>query len=169
MKMKKWLALATAGVMCVSLLAACGNDGGEAEVVDESIVEGNTVEEDGEEATPSYIQIPAVVINGTGVDIAAMYISGASQEMWGENVIPEGYVLPHGHYQDLVLNVDENNLQWDIRVEDSQGEALDFQGLDISEMPTEGFGIELVIKDGETTAAALADPSQMEGDYAPAE
>lgn len=112
----------------------------------------------------NYVEIPVTIINGTGVDINALYLSGTSLNEWGENQL-EGTTMPHGTYLDLTLNVDADNLKWDLRVEDTDGNPLEWYEVDISEMPSDGFGIELLWDGSQGTVNMISDASQMEGNY----
>ena len=78
------------------------------------------------EAEEDYIQIPVTVVNGTGVDIAALRLSGASLDEWGDDLL-DGEIMTHGTYAELLLNVDEDNLAWDMQVEDTDGNSLEWQ------------------------------------------
>ena len=116
------------------------------------------------EAEEDYIQIPVTVVNGTGVDIAALRLSGASLDEWGDDLL-DGEIMTHGTYAELLLNVDEDNLAWDMQVEDTDGNSLEWYDIDISDMPSDGFVIELLWDGSEGTANLLEDMTQLEGDY----
>ena len=139
--MKKLLLLALAGVLSFSMMA-CGSDEPEEEVVDE-----DQTEEVAEEEQANVIEVPVTIVNSTGVEIHALYLSAANLEKWGDNLI-DGTTLADGEEKELVLYVDKSALQWDLRVEDSEGVAIQWQAIDISEMSTEGFVMEL-LWDGE--------------------
>ena len=116
------------------------------------------------ETEEDYIQIPVTVVNGTGVDIAALRLSGASLDEWGDDLL-DGEIMTHGTYAELLLNVDEDNLAWDMQVEDTDGNSLEWYDIDISDMPSDGFVIELLWDGSEGTANLLEDMTQLEGDY----
>lgn len=139
--MKKLFLLALAGALSFSMIA-CGSDEPEEEVVDEEQTEETTNEEQSD-----ILEVPVTVVNSTGVEIHALYLSGANLDQWGDNLI-EGTTLADGEEKDLVLYVDKTSLQWDLRVEDSDGVAIQWQAIDISEMSTNGFVMEL-LWDGE--------------------
>ena len=73
--------------------------------------------------------------------------------------------MTHGTYAELLLNVDEDNLAWDMQVEDTDGNSLEWYDIDISDMPSDGFVIELLWDGSEGTANLLEDMTQLEGDY----
>ena len=116
------------------------------------------------EAEEEYVQIPVTVVNGTGVDIAALRLSGASLDEWGDDLL-DGEIMTHGTYAELLLNVDEDNLAWDMQVEDTDGNSLEWYDIDISDMPSDGFVIELLWDGSEGTANLLENLDQLEGDY----
>lgn len=116
------------------------------------------------EAEEDYIQIPVTVVNGTGVDIAVLRLSGASLDEWGDDLL-DGEIMTHGTYAELLLNVDEDNLAWDMQVEDTDGNPLEWYDIDIGDMPSDGFVIELLWDGSEGTANLLEDMTQLEGDY----
>lgn len=115
-------------------------------------------------AESAIVEVPVTIVNGTGVDIYALYMFGSGVDEWSEDLLGE-QTMPHGTYLEMVLNVDQNNLAWDLSVEDSEGTTLEWYGLDISEMPLEGFGIELLWDGTEGTANIVEDASMLEGDY----
>ena len=133
--MKKLLALVLAGFMSVGLVA-CGGDEPEEPVAENDVTEESNV-----------IEVPVSVKNSTGVEFAGLYLSGASLEEWGDNLI-DGSPLPDGETKELVLYVDANNLQWDLLVEDHEGATITWSGVDITEMSSEGFTMDLVWEDG---------------------
>ena len=71
----------------------------------------------------------------------------------------------NGTYAELLLNVDEDNMAWDMQVEDTDGNPLEWYDIDIGDMPSDGFVIELLWDGSEGTANLLEDMTQLEGDY----
>ncbi|MBE6014627.1 MAG: hypothetical protein E7241_04590 [Lachnospiraceae bacterium] len=93
-------------------------------------------------ATDTVIKVPMEVKNETNVTLHKLYVSGAGLDEWGDELL-SGQVLKNGESVKLTLTVDKNNLKWDIRAEDSDGTAVEFKGLDISEVSTDGGVITL--------------------------
>lgn len=148
-------------------LTACGSDEAEdtTEVEDTTGTEETTsTESTGSEEEAAYVQIPVSIVNGTGVEIVEMYVSGDAVDSWGDDVLGD-QTLPSGSYIDLTLNVDSANVLWDILVVDSEGTSVEFNSIDISQMPADGFGIELVIDGGTVLATPVADVADLSGDY----
>lgn len=145
---KKLLMAILAGFMSLGMVA-CGDEPEEPAEDKEKTTEVDEEEtEDAEES--EIIQVPAKIENQTGVEFAALYFSGASLEEWGDDLLED--TLPDGSAADVTLNIDENNLQWDLRAEDSEGTAIEFQGLDISEASSDGFTIVLTFEDDQPMA-----------------
>lgn len=71
----------------------------------------------------------------------------------------------NGTDAELLLNVDEDNMAWDMQVEDTDGNPLEWYDIDIGDMPSDGFVIELLWDGSEGTANLLEDMTQLEGDY----
>ena len=87
-----------------------------------------------------------------------------STALTGDDLL-DGEIMTHGTYAELLLNVDEDNLAWDMQVEDTDGNSLEWYDIDISDMPSDGFVIELLWDGSEGTANLLEDMTQLEGDY----
>lgn len=89
------------------------------------------------------IQVPVTIINGTDVDFAGLYASGASVKDWGDNIIDEGEIFEPGDRMRATFNVDVNNLRWDFKAVDIYGDYLVFNGLDLSQCDSSGITIKL--------------------------
>ncbi|MFI3212310.1 MAG: hypothetical protein R3Y24_03115 [Eubacteriales bacterium] len=171
MKLRKLVAMYALIALTAVTLMACGGETEEAvteEVATEEVAEEAVTEEVVTEEVAEFIQVPVTIINGTGVDITELYVSGETQEDWGDEQLA-GQVMGHGQYLDLVLNVDVNNLLWDICVADAEGTTIEFYGLDITEMPADGFAIELLFDGTEATATVEADVAAVAADYVTSE
>lgn len=73
--------------------------------------------------------------NDSGMDIYALYFAAASAEDWGGNAVKEGEPLQDGYtttFEDA-LTYSEENLLWDMLIEDADGNEYRFNGLDVSE------------------------------------
>ncbi len=161
--MKKRIAALLFGTMLALTLSACGSDE-EATTTEEPAAEETASEDAAEDGAEEIIEVPVSVVNGTGVEIAELYVSGGSVDEWGEDLLGSE-TMPSGTYLDLVFTVDANNLEWDIMIVDTEGTSVEFMGIDISEMPADGFAIELTIQGENVVATPIADVSELEGDY----
>lgn len=73
--------------------------------------------------------------NDSGMDIYALYFAAASAGDWGGNAVKEGEPLQDGYtttFEDA-LTYSEENLLWDMLIEDADGNEYRFNGLDVSE------------------------------------
>ena len=61
--------------------------------------------------------------------------------------------------------VDEDGITWDLKAVDNEGASIEFFGIDISEMPLDGFAIELMIEGDGPTAYLAETPDDLLGDY----
>lgn len=89
-----------------------------------------------------------ILVNRTGVDIAQIFISSAAVDNWEEDLLGEDEILPDGNEVRIHFSSDEDAELWDLRVVDSDGTALDFQRLKLTEIAR----VTLTLEDGEPTA-----------------
>ena len=88
------------------------------------------------------------LVNNTGADISEIYISSAAVDNWEEDLLGGDKYLPDGNEVDIQFASDEEAELWDIRIVDSEGTAIDWKGLKLSEISK----VTLQIEDGEPTA-----------------
>ena len=88
------------------------------------------------------------LINNTGVEIAELYISPASTEDWGEDVLTVD-TLPDGNTVDIVFSPEEDADFWDIKIVDGEGASVEWPHLKLTEIST----IKLYFEDGEPMAS----------------
>jgi hypothetical protein len=69
--------------------------------------------------------------NRTQVNIKKIYISPSNANEWEEDLLT-GRMLVNGGDVTIEFHPDANETSWDIRVEDSDGGALEFEDLDLS-------------------------------------
>jgi len=147
--MKKLGVLLLAGLMMFSV-TACGGGGEET-----TSTEAPAATTQATEATGNVIQLPATVIfSYPDASADYLYLSGAGVDEWGEDLL-KGQSLGTGQQISLVLNVDANNLKWDIKIADEAGNEIEFRGLDLSNVSTSGCTIELTA-DADGTPIAVA-------------
>ena len=97
-------------------------------------------------AQATSIQVPVTFTNALPIDLAEIYLSGAGRAEWGNNLLPSG--IKAGQSAKGALAIDEDNLKWDVRAVDNNGDAVEFQGLDLSDCSTSGVTLTLAF-DGE--------------------
>lgn len=72
------------------------------------------------------------LVNNTGVDIAAVYVSPSNSNDWQEDVLGVDY-LYNGESVAIAFN-GSRTTWWDIRVEDSSGDSLEWKHFNLKEI-----------------------------------
>ena len=88
------------------------------------------------------------LINKTGVEIAELYISPASVDDWGEDVLTVD-TLPDGNSVDIHFSPAEEADFWDIKIVDGEGDSVEWPHLKLTEIST----IKIYFEDGEPMAS----------------
>lgn len=73
------------------------------------------------------------VVNNTGVEINALYVSPADKSDWGEDILGKD-TLPTGESTDIEFDPEEEAAKWDLRIEDKQGNSIEWSDLDLTEI-----------------------------------
>jgi hypothetical protein len=73
------------------------------------------------------------VINKTGVEINALYVSPADKNNWGEDILGQD-TLPDGGTADIEFDPEEEADKWDLRIEDKEGTSIVWNDLDLTEI-----------------------------------
>lgn len=118
---------------------------------DNEVQTENTSSKKKEEKSESII-FPLEVVNNTGIDIYKLYSSQAQTDDWEEDVLGEG-ILYDG--ESITINFklfDESSLVWDFRIEDSDGNYINFYDIDFSDCDTNGGKLVLEYDGNEGTA-----------------
>lgn len=118
---------------------------------DNEVQTENTSSKKKEEKSESIV-FPLEVVNDTGVDIYKLYSSQAQTDDWEEDVLGEG-ILYDG--ESITINFklfDESSLVWDFRIEDSDGNYINFYDIDFSDCDTNGGKLVLEYDGNEGTA-----------------
>lgn len=118
---------------------------------DNEVQTENTSSKKKEEKLESIV-FPLEVVNNTGVDIYKLYSSQAQTDDWEEDVLGEG-ILYDG--ESITINFklfDESSLVWDFRIEDSDGNYINFYDIDFSDCDTNGGKLVLEYDGNEGTA-----------------
>ena len=85
--------------------------------------------------------------NETGVEIHKVYISPHDSNDWEEDILGKD-TLPSGQSVDIKFSPKEQAAMWDLRVEDSQGNAIEWENLNLLKISK----VTLHYKDGKATA-----------------
>lgn len=89
------------------------------------------------------------LINATGVEIDKVYIAPHSSDDWEEDILGQD-TLPDGQKVDIKFNRAEKAALWDLRVEDSKENSIEWENLNLLEISK----LTLNYKDGKATAIA---------------
>jgi hypothetical protein len=87
------------------------------------------------------------LVNDTGVEIHKVYISPHDSNDWEEDILGKD-TLPSGQSVDIKFHRNEKAAMWDLRVEDSKGNAIEWENLNLLEISK----VTLHYKDGKATA-----------------
>jgi len=70
------------------------------------------------------------LVNKTGVEIHAVYISPHDGDDWEEDILGRD-TLPAGESVDIKFHRTETAENWDLRIEDSKGNAIEWENLNL--------------------------------------
>ena len=70
------------------------------------------------------------LVNETGVEIDKVYISPHDKDDWEEDILGQD-TLPNGQSVDIKFNRDETAAEWDLKVEDKQGNSIEWHDLNL--------------------------------------
>ena len=73
------------------------------------------------------------LVNRTGVEIHKLFTSPHSSDNWEEDVLGKS-TLADGESVDVTFPKKEESAHWDLRVEDSSGNAINFANLNLKEI-----------------------------------
>lgn len=88
-----------------------------------------------------------VLVNKTGVEIYALYVSPHSENVWGEDILEADTMLANETY-DITFSRSERAKYWDLRVEDSEGNYIVWESLNLLEISK----VTLYYRNGKATA-----------------
>ncbi len=150
MKRKLTVLLATA-VVVAGVLAGCG--GGSAAPASSSKAASSAAPAATSSAAASsaaassaaaqsnVLQVPVTFENKCGVDLKELYLSGAGRGVWGDNLLSSG--LKDKESAKGTLLIDAENVKWNIKAVDGNGDSVEFQGLDLGNCDTSGITMTL--------------------------
>ena len=73
------------------------------------------------------------LVNATGVEIQSVYMAPHDSDDWGDDILDED-TLANGSSVDISFSRKEKAKMWDLRVEDSDGNSLEWENLDLLEI-----------------------------------
>ena len=87
------------------------------------------------------------LVNETGVEIDKVFISPHDKDDWEEDVLGQD-TLPTGQSVDIKFHRSETAAEWDLRIEDKGGHAIEWENLNLLKISK----LTLHYKDGKGTA-----------------
>lgn len=87
------------------------------------------------------------LINRTGVEIDKVFISPHDSNDWQEDILGQD-TLPDGQSVEIKFHRNEKAAMWDLRIEDSKGNSIEWENLNLLEISK----VTLFYKDGKGTA-----------------
>lgn len=73
------------------------------------------------------------LVNKTGVEIYSVYVSPHDADDWQDDVLDED-TLDDGEQVDITFSRKERTEMWDLRIEDEDGDSLEWENLDLTEV-----------------------------------
>ncbi len=73
------------------------------------------------------------LVNSTGVEINKLFVSPHDKDDWEEDILGQD-TLPSGKSLEIKFDRDEKAAMWDLRVEDTQGNAIEWENLNLLEI-----------------------------------
>ena len=73
------------------------------------------------------------LVNSTGVEINKLFVSPHEKDDWEEDILGRD-TLPSGQSVEIKFNPEEKAAMWDMRVEDTQGNAIEWDNLNLLEI-----------------------------------
>jgi len=87
------------------------------------------------------------LVNKTGVEIHALYVTPHNADEWGEDILGRD-TLASGEILDISFSRNEKAKYWDLRIEDEDGEFIEWEKLDLLEISK----VTLYYQNGKATA-----------------
>lgn len=87
------------------------------------------------------------LINKTGVEIYALYVTPHNADEWGEDILGKD-TLANGEILDISFSRSEKAKYWDLRVEDEDGSFIEWENLNLLEISK----VTLYYSNGKATA-----------------
>lgn len=100
------------------------------------------------------------LVNKTGVEIYALYISPVSSNDWGSDILGVDTLLPNGTV-DISFSRREKARLWDLRIEDSSGDFVVWEALNLTQIDT----LTLFYEKGKPTATWIEKDWDLRGNW----
>lgn len=132
MKKMKFFSVLMVFALSVFLLTGCG---GSSSSDDSSADEGTVYSQD------------FTVVNETGIEVYALYVSPTGEASWGEDILTTD-TLPSGSSTDITFDSEVEEQYWDLMIADSAGTTVEWSNIDLFTVSE----ITLKIENGNPTA-----------------
>jgi hypothetical protein len=73
------------------------------------------------------------LVNSTGVEIHKLFVSPHEKDDWGEDILGRD-TLPNGQRGQVTFSRTEKATVWDMRIEDSEGNSIEWESLNLLEI-----------------------------------
>jgi hypothetical protein len=73
------------------------------------------------------------LVNETGVEIHSLHVSPADADKWGPDILGED-TLEDGQSVEIKFHRDEEADKWDLRIEDKDGNAIEWEDLNLTKI-----------------------------------
>lgn len=90
------------------------------------------------------------LVNKTGVEIYALYVTPHNAEDWGDDILGVDTLAVNGSL-DITFSRKEKAKYWDLRVEDEEGNFIEWENLNLLQIDT----LTLFYKNGKATATFI--------------
>lgn len=88
-----------------------------------------------------------LLVNNTGVEINALYVTPHNAKAWGDDILGVA-TLPAGESVEITFAPKEKAKYWDLRIEDEDGAFIEWDSLNLLTIST----VKLYFKNGKATA-----------------
>lgn len=75
------------------------------------------------------------LVNSTGINIYSIYIAPHESKEWGDDVMKQD-ILRDGESVNLTFHPKAKSPIWDLRIEDKDGNSVEWDSLDLSQIET---------------------------------
>lgn len=105
---------------------------------------------------PAVVSMPLTIVNNTGVELHAIYLSPSDKTDWGTDLLAT--TMPTATKGIVTFQTLQNVSQWDMMIVDGEGTEIEFKGLDFTGCTSDGATITLTFNatTGEGTASLVA-------------
>ena len=93
----------------------------------------NTASNTSNTASSAAVNQDFTLVNSTGVEINKLFVSPHDKDDWEEDILGQD-TLASGQTLDIKFDRDEKAAMWDLKVEDTQGNSIEWENLNLLEI-----------------------------------